>query len=292
MVSICLSLLKEPMLEEAIRAGDCLAMLVEYFHGAGRMQEAYDHLQDMESRNIALHPYVDAQILEEVFKAVGASDGRKGGKGKEKEKQKEKESAADRSESKQGDEGNKARSFSQSERSPSSNDVDENNIDSDIEEDMADDSPAPAPRGRGGDGGKQQAVDRAKAKTPSATSLAGSRSSGDGKKVSRREEEELDEDIDEVRLDAKNCGVRNWLFSVIILFCVVSAVLCRSRGSLQADTGSSIQVSSDQSVLFDEESLKVLRIDSPLALHCTHVTLTALNFTALNQLPSGDRRGG
>ena len=75
MVQICQSLLKESLLEDAIRAGDCLAMLVEYFHGAGRMQEAYVHLQDMEARNIALHPYVDAQILEEVFKAVGAPEG-------------------------------------------------------------------------------------------------------------------------------------------------------------------------------------------------------------------------
>jgi hypothetical protein len=199
MVSICLSLLKEPMLEEAIRAGDCLAMLVEYFHGAGRMQEAYDHLQDMESRNIALHPYVDAQILEEVFKAVGATDGRKGSqsKGKEKDKLKDKEGAADRSESKQGGESEKARNTSQSDRSPSSNDVDEGNIDSDIEEDT-DDSPVPASRGNGG---KQQAADRAKAKAKasSAASNTGSRSSGDGKKASRREEEELDEDIDEVR---------------------------------------------------------------------------------------------
>lgn len=33
MVSICQALLQEPMLEEAIRAGDCLAMLIEHYHG-------------------------------------------------------------------------------------------------------------------------------------------------------------------------------------------------------------------------------------------------------------------
>jgi hypothetical protein len=35
----------------------------------------------MEGRNIALHPYVDAQILEEIFKAVGVKDKQGGGLG-------------------------------------------------------------------------------------------------------------------------------------------------------------------------------------------------------------------
>lgn len=75
MVSICQSLLTEPTLEEAIRAGDCLAMLVEYFHGSRQMQDAYRYLREMEERQIQLHPYVDAEIIEEVFKAVGATLG-------------------------------------------------------------------------------------------------------------------------------------------------------------------------------------------------------------------------
>jgi hypothetical protein len=41
MVAICQALLQEPSLEEAIRAGDCLAMLVEYFHSQRKMDEAY-----------------------------------------------------------------------------------------------------------------------------------------------------------------------------------------------------------------------------------------------------------
>ena len=32
-------------LEEAIRAGDCLAMLVEYYHANKQYQEAYQYLQ-------------------------------------------------------------------------------------------------------------------------------------------------------------------------------------------------------------------------------------------------------
>lgn len=71
MVSICENLLQDPMLEEAIRAGDCLAMLVEYFHDSGRMRDAYTYIKEMESRKIALHPYVDGEILDDIFKAMG-----------------------------------------------------------------------------------------------------------------------------------------------------------------------------------------------------------------------------
>ena len=62
-MEICVGLLKEPLLEDAIRSGDCLAMLVEYYHGSGNMKEAFVYVREMESRNIALNPYVDAQVM-------------------------------------------------------------------------------------------------------------------------------------------------------------------------------------------------------------------------------------
>lgn len=64
-------LLQDPLLEEAIRAGDCLAMLVEHFFDRGQMHDAHNYLKEMEDRKIALHPYVDADVLEAVYKAVG-----------------------------------------------------------------------------------------------------------------------------------------------------------------------------------------------------------------------------
>ena len=64
-MEICVSLLKEPLLEDAIRSGDCLAMLVEYYHGVGNMKEAFVYVREMESRNIALNPYVDAQVMQQ-----------------------------------------------------------------------------------------------------------------------------------------------------------------------------------------------------------------------------------
>ena len=131
MVEICQSLLKEPLLEDVIRAGDCLVMLVVYFHGAGRMYEAYVHLQDMEVRSIALHPYVDAQILEEVFKALGVPEG----------------GATGMNQSNKGGGGGGTGSRVNSSRGDGGRDnhTDSNNdgIDSDIEEDMGD-SPAPS----------------------------------------------------------------------------------------------------------------------------------------------------
>jgi len=71
MVAICAALLQEPELEEAIRAGDCLAMLVEHYFANKQYNEAYQYLQEMERRNIQLPPYVDAEIIDTVYKAVG-----------------------------------------------------------------------------------------------------------------------------------------------------------------------------------------------------------------------------
>ena len=71
MVDICENLLDEPQLESAIRVGDCLGMLVEHFHQTGDMKRAYHYMVDMKERRILLHPYIDAQVLDDVHRAVG-----------------------------------------------------------------------------------------------------------------------------------------------------------------------------------------------------------------------------
>ena len=73
MVNICQELLHEPRLEDAIRIGDCLAMLVEFFHANGKMREAFGYMKQMTDKNIQLNPYLDATIIEEVYKAAGVS---------------------------------------------------------------------------------------------------------------------------------------------------------------------------------------------------------------------------
>jgi hypothetical protein len=205
MVDICKSLLKEPMLEDAIRAGDCLAMLVEHYHGAGRMEDAYEHLRDMESRSIALHPYVDAQILDEVFRAVGADEGRGATRAV---KNREMHSSDDsRSEMKQSSSSDKAPLKNSSH--PSS--TDDADIDSDIEEDMGD-TPDPSTRSKKGSESKPQQTSHRGASTASSNSskITAERDGRDrtngtrGRGSGRREEEDeegLDEAIDEVRSD-------------------------------------------------------------------------------------------
>lgn len=205
-MDICKSLLKEPMLEDAIRAGDCLAMLVEHYHGAGRMEDAYEHLRDMESRSIALHPYVDAQILEEVFRAVGADEGRGAARAV---KNREIHSSDDnRSEMKQSSSSDKA----PLKNSSHPNSIDEGDIDSDIEEDMGD-TPDPSTRSTKGSESKPQQTSHRGASTASSSSSKRAverngrdRSNGTrGRSSSKREEEEeeegLDDEIDEVQID-------------------------------------------------------------------------------------------
>jgi intraflagellar transport protein 140 len=82
MVAICEALLHEPLLEDAVRSGDCFAMLIEYYHQKGKLREAYTYLQDMEERRIPIHPYIDAVVIDEIYKAAGVNQGsRKSGGG-------------------------------------------------------------------------------------------------------------------------------------------------------------------------------------------------------------------
>ncbi len=81
MVNTCEALLQEPLLEEAIRAGDCLAMLTEHYHGRGKMREAYACIREFENRNIAPHPFLNAEMLNAIYSAVGAQPARPAGFG-------------------------------------------------------------------------------------------------------------------------------------------------------------------------------------------------------------------
>ena len=115
MVEICEQLLKEPLLEDAVRADDCLSMLIEHYHTSRHMKKAYACIREMEDRRIPLNPYVDANVLEEVFLANGAKNNSRGSASS-------KPTADDRGEG------------------PTV--TDDSNIDSDIEEDIGDsDSP-------------------------------------------------------------------------------------------------------------------------------------------------------
>lgn len=71
MVAICEALLQDPMIEDAIRSGDCYALLIEHSYSVGNYQDSYQYIKEMKEKNIQLQPYVDREILEAVYKAVG-----------------------------------------------------------------------------------------------------------------------------------------------------------------------------------------------------------------------------
>lgn len=73
LVAICEALLQDPSVEEAVRIGDCYALLIEHFVSANDMQEAYHYLQEMQNtRRIQPQQYLDKELIEQVYKAVGA----------------------------------------------------------------------------------------------------------------------------------------------------------------------------------------------------------------------------
>jgi hypothetical protein len=75
MLTICEGLLQEPMVEEAIRVGDCLAMMVEFYHGRGKMRDAFSCLKEFEHRRLPPEPYLNRGMLESIYKAVGERPG-------------------------------------------------------------------------------------------------------------------------------------------------------------------------------------------------------------------------
>ena len=81
MVDACNNLLADPSLEEAIRAGDCYAVLIEYFHSAGDLREAYRYVREMELKQIQVSLYIDADILHAIDQSVGNRGAARGGAG-------------------------------------------------------------------------------------------------------------------------------------------------------------------------------------------------------------------
>jgi len=71
MVKICHSLLDEPDVESAVRVGDVFALLIEFYHLQGNMEQAYHLIEKMRDRNIILSPYLDQDMVDSIYKAMG-----------------------------------------------------------------------------------------------------------------------------------------------------------------------------------------------------------------------------
>jgi len=73
MVKIAHQLVEQPDVEAAVRVGDVFALLIEFYHSQGNMQQAYVLIEKMRERKIILNPYLDSQLIEQVYTAMGES---------------------------------------------------------------------------------------------------------------------------------------------------------------------------------------------------------------------------
>ena len=71
MIKLCHSLLDTPDVESGIRVGDVYALMVEYHHSQNEMSQAYTLIQRMRDAKIILSPYLDREMIESIFRAVG-----------------------------------------------------------------------------------------------------------------------------------------------------------------------------------------------------------------------------
>lgn len=70
-MQICDSLVNTPGVDEAIRLGDVFAQLIEYYFYKQNYQKAYEYLEQMKKRPIIVTPYLDPQIVEDIYSNMG-----------------------------------------------------------------------------------------------------------------------------------------------------------------------------------------------------------------------------
>jgi hypothetical protein len=51
------------LFEQAVRIGDVFALLVEYYHAEGNMQQSYVLIEKMQERKIIINPYLDTELV-------------------------------------------------------------------------------------------------------------------------------------------------------------------------------------------------------------------------------------
>eukprot|EP00741_Cyanophora_paradoxa_P007333 tig00001107_g7093.t1 len=73
MQRICSSLLEQPDIELALRVGDVFALLIEFYAGQQDYPNAYQLIERMRDRKIILSPYLDAEMVNEIHRAVGVA---------------------------------------------------------------------------------------------------------------------------------------------------------------------------------------------------------------------------
>lgn len=70
-ITICEALLQDPLVEDAIRIGDCLSLLIDTFCTQGNYAEAYHYLKELQQRNENVYSYIDEKTESIILRAVG-----------------------------------------------------------------------------------------------------------------------------------------------------------------------------------------------------------------------------
>jgi intraflagellar transport protein 140 len=74
MERMCSRLLEYPEVETAVRIGDVYAQLIEHTYQRGDMSSAYTYLQGMKKRKIILTPYLDQEMIDNIYSANGVKN--------------------------------------------------------------------------------------------------------------------------------------------------------------------------------------------------------------------------
>ncbi len=71
MIKICNFIIESPDAESAVRVGDVIAQLVELFYANKDAKRAFEYIQKMIARKIRINPYLDQELIDNVYVAVG-----------------------------------------------------------------------------------------------------------------------------------------------------------------------------------------------------------------------------
>ena len=71
MLKIYNSIIDSPDAENAIRVGDAIAQIIEYYFRVKDYKTAYEYLQKMISRGIKVNPYLDQSIINTIYNGLG-----------------------------------------------------------------------------------------------------------------------------------------------------------------------------------------------------------------------------
>ena len=73
MIKMCEKLLEIPGIDNSIRSGDVFAQMIEFYYSKSNFQQAYTLLMKMKGKGIQFNPYLDQELVENVFNKMGES---------------------------------------------------------------------------------------------------------------------------------------------------------------------------------------------------------------------------